>query len=164
MTIGSTPSWLQIAKDCVGLKEIPGRKHNSTILSWLERLGAWWRDDETPWCGVFVAHCLREAGQPLPKNWMRALAWADYGSNLRSTHVAPGAILVFARQGGGHVGFYAGEDTNYYYVLGGNQGNAVSISKIAKTRCTAIRWPKGEPVVGGPLRLSLNAAVTTNEA
>lgn len=164
MTDGGLPSWMRIAKDCVGLKEIPGAKHNSTIQTWLAKLGAWWRDDETPWCGVFVAHCMREAGLPVPQNWMRAKAWADYGSNLRSTHVAPGAILVFSRQGGGHVGFYAGEDSTFFYVLGGNQGNAVTISKIAKARCIAIRWPKGEPVVGGPKLVSLKADVTTNEA
>lgn len=164
MTSSYLPNWMQIAKGYVGVKEIPGPKHNTTIQAWLAKLGAWWRDDETPWCGVFVAHCLREAGLPLPQNWMRAKAWADYGSNLRSTHAAPGAILVFARQGGGHVGFYAGEDSTFFYVLGGNQGNAVSISKIAKARCIAIRWPKGEPVIGGPTRIALNAAVTTNEA
>jgi uncharacterized protein (TIGR02594 family) len=155
---------MRIAKDCVGLKEIPGPKHNSTIQTWLAKLGAWWRDDETPWCGVFVAHCMREAGLPIPQHWMRAKAWADYGSNLRGTHVAPGAILVFARQGGGHVGFYAGEDSTYFYVLGGNQGNAVTISKIAKARCIAIRWPKDQPVIGGPKRIALNVEVTTNEA
>lgn len=158
------PRWFETARQYVGLKEIPGAKHNTVIQGWLARLGAWWRDDETPWCGVFVAHCMREAGLPVPDNWMRAKAWADYGSNLRSTHVAPGAILVFARQGGGHVGFYAGEDNTYFYVLGGNQGNAVTISKIAKARCIAIRWPKGEPVIGGPLRVALKADVTTNEA
>ena len=164
MTNSYLARWMEIAKGYVGVKEIPGAQHSSTIQKWLARLGAWWRDDETPWCGVFVANCLREAGLPLPENWMRAKSWTDYGSNLRSTHVAPGAILVFARQGGGHVGFYAGEDSSYFYVLGGNQGNAVSISKIAKSRCIAIRWPKGEPVIGGPKLVSLKADVTTNEA
>jgi len=158
------PKWMQIARTHVGTREIPGPKHNTTIQSWLARLGAWWRDDETPWCGVFVAHCMREAGLPVPANWMRAKSWADYGSNLRSTFVAPGAILVFSRQGGGHVGFYAGEDASNFYVLGGNQGNEVNISRISKARCVAIRWPKGEPVVGGPRQMSLNVNKTTNEA
>lgn len=160
----SEPKWLSIARSYVGTKEIPGKKHNSVILSWLAKLNAWWRDDETPWCGVFVAHCVREAGLPVPANWMRAKAWADYGANLRSTHVAPGAILVFARAGGGHVGFYVGEDKLYFYVLGGNQSNETNIAKIAKARCIAIRWPKGEPVIGGPKVISLDAKVTTNEA
>lgn len=160
----SGPRWFDIAKGYIGVKEIPGRQHNSTIRSWLERLGAWWRDDETPWCGVFVAHCLREAGLPVAKNWMRALAWIEYGSNLRTTHVAPGAILIFSRKGGGHVGFYVGENQTHYFVLGGNQSNSVNISKIAKERCAAIRWPRGVPVTGGPVRLSMNAETTTNEA
>lgn len=160
----SDPAWFAKAKEYLGLKEIPGKRHNSTILSWLERLGAWWRDDETPWCGVFVAHCMREAGLPVPQHWMRAKAWADYGANLRASHVAPGAILVFARQGGGHVGFYVGEDATYYYVLGGNQSNSVNVAKIAKARCIAIRWPRRVPVVGGPKRVNLKAEVSQNEA
>jgi len=157
------PAWLVEARKHVGLKEVPGARHNAVILGWLERLKAWWRDDETPWCGVFVAHCMRQANLPLPKDWMRAKAWADWGSNLRSTHVAPGAVLVFARQGGGHVGFYVGEDNTYFYVLGGNQGNAVNIMKLAKARCIAIRWPKDVPVVGGPVRRA-GGVVSTNEA
>lgn len=160
----SGPHWFDIAKSYIGTKEVPGRQTSGTIRSWLERLGAWWRDDETPWCGVFVAYCLREAGQPVPQHWMRALAWKDYGSNLRSTHVTLGAVLVFERKGGGHVGFYVGENATHFYVLGGNQGNSVSIAKIAKDRCVAIRWPKGVPVIGGPVRLSMNAEITTNEA
>lgn len=164
MSQASEPDWFRIAKEHVGLKEVPGKRHNTTILSWLAKLGAWWRDDETPWCGVFVAHCMREAGLPVPQYWMRAKAWADYGANLRASHVALGAILVFARKGGGHVGFYAGEDPTYYYVLGGNQSNSVNVAKIAKVRCIAIRWPKGEPVIGGPKRVSLKAEVSENEA
>jgi uncharacterized protein (TIGR02594 family) len=158
------PRWLTIARRYLGTKEIPGRKHSSVISAWLAKLGAWWRDDETPWCGTFVAHCMREAGLPTPEHWYRAKAWSDYGANLRTTHVAPGALLIFARTGGGHVGFYVGEDHAHYYVLGGNQGNEVSIAKIAKVRCIAIRWPRGEPVIGGPKRMAMDARVTTNEA
>lgn len=159
------PRWLIEARKHNGLKEIPGKRHNSTILSWLAKLNAWWRDDETPWCGVFVAHCMREAGLPVPKYWMRAKAWADYGANLRASHVAPGAILVFARQGGGHVGFYVGEDKTHYHVLGGNQSNMVNVMRIAKARCIAIRWPRGEAVIGGPKHVAASAAaVSTNEA
>ena len=156
--------WMKTARESIGLKEVAGPKHNTKIQAWLAKLGAWWRDDETPWCGTFVAHCLREAGHPVPKHWYRALAWKEYGSNLRPTHVCEGAILVFARQGGGHVGFYVGEDRFYYRVLGGNQSNAVNIMRIAKSRCVAIRWPKGVPVTGGPVHVASNAPVSDNEA
>lgn len=148
------PSWLNVARLHIGTKEIPGPKHSPIILGWLERLKAWWRDDETPWCGVFVAHCMQEAGIPIPKLYMRASEWATWGVNLRKERLAPGAVLVFARKGGGHVGFYVGEDDNYYFVLGGNQNNSVNIHKIAKSRLLASRWPKGKPVLGKPIVMS----------
>jgi uncharacterized protein (TIGR02594 family) len=158
------PRWLQIARSYVGVREVPGAKHNGTILGWLSRLKAWWKDDETPWCGVFVAECMRQAGiTDLPKTWMRASSWGLWGANLRTTHVAPGAILVFTRRGGGHVGFYVGEDKLFYYVLGGNQNNMVNVAKIAKARCTAVRWPRGEPVVGGPVNM-VGGVVSDTEA
>jgi len=159
----SDPSWMVEARKHIGTTEIPGSRHNSKIINWLRTLRAWWSDDETPWCGTFVAHCLQSVGLPIAKNWFRAKDWATYGSNLRSTHVAPGAILVFARQGGGHVGFYVGEDANFYYVLGGNQSNSVNTMKLAKARCIAIRWPQGEPVIGGPVQMS-GGVVSSNEA
>lgn len=157
------PKWLKIAETYTGLSEIRGPKHNSKIIGWLDKLGAWWRDDETPWCGVFVAHCMQDVGLPYPTFYMRAKAWEDYGSLLRRDRLAPGAILVFDRAGGGHVGFYVGEDAGHYFVLGGNQGNAVSVMKLGKSRLLASRWPKGEPVIGKPVYMK-GGKVSTNEA
>lgn len=157
------PAWLSTAEKLQGIKEIPGPKHNPTIVGWLRDLNAWWSDDETPWCGTYVAHCLKEADLPIPKLWFRARAWADYGAVLRPDRLAPGAILVFGRQGGGHVGFYTGEDAGYYFVLGGNQSNGVNVMKLGKSRLIASRWPKGVPVIGGPVRLA-GGVVSTNEA
>lgn len=159
----TNPRWLKTAERHQGLREIVGPGHNKTILGWLEKLRAWWRDDETPWCGVFVAHCMQEADLPFPKMYMRAKAWSDYGSLLRPDRLAPGAILVFDRAGGGHVGFYVGEDAGHYFVLGGNQGNAVNVMKLGKTRLVASRWPTGEPVLGKPTILS-GGRVSQNEA
>ncbi|MGE9658889.1 hypothetical protein ACQP6C_10405 [Snodgrassella alvi] len=47
-------SWISEARKHIGLREIKGAKHNPTILAWLKynkESTAWWRDDETPWCG-----------------------------------------------------------------------------------------------------------------
>jgi len=156
-------NWMKTARESVGLAEIVGPKHNTKIQAWLSKLGAWWKDDETPWCGTFVAHCLREAGHPIPKHWYRALAWKDYGSNLDPRFACDGAILVFSRQGGGHVGFYVGEDMQYYSVLGGNQKNAVTVMRIAKDRCVAIRWPKGVPLTSGRVFVK-GGKISENEA
>lgn len=158
------PCWLTIARKYIGTREIKGPKHSSVITGWLVKLRAWWRDDETAWCGVAVAAWMQEAGLPLPTHWYRAKAWSDYGSNIRPERIAPGAILVFERSGGGHVGLYVGEDSLYYHVLGGNQNNAVNIARIAKSRCIATRWPKGEPVIGKPVKLASDGTpITTNE-
>ena len=158
------PHWLGIARKYVGTREIVGPQHNTTIMGWLKRLKSWIKDDETPWCGTFVAAVMQEAGLPYPNEYPRAKAWADYGARIRTHLIAPGAILVFARQGGGHVGFYVGEDTDCYHVLGGNQGNAVSTVRIAKARCIATRWPKGQPVNGKPVWLKANGQRSENEA
>jgi uncharacterized protein (TIGR02594 family) len=95
---------------------------------------------------------------------VRASSWATWGSPIQADRLAPGAILVFERPGGGHVGFYVGEDATTYSVLGGNQGDKVSIARVAKSRCVARRWPKGVAVIGKPIVLASAGAVSTNEA
>lgn len=161
----SEPRWIATARSMIGLREVPGPKSNPKIVDMLVRLKAWWKEDATPWCGVFVADVMQRAGFPIPKDWMRAKAWADWGSRLRPERLAPGAVLVFGREGGGHVGFYLGEDSSHYHVLGGNQGDAVSIARIAKSRLLASRWPKGEPVNSGPVHFAASGTpVSTGEA
>jgi hypothetical protein len=67
--------------------------------------------------------------------------------------------------GPGHVGLYVGQDASHYYVLGGNQGDAASIMRIARNRLIASRWPKGVSVTGGPITMAANGAATSrNEA
>lgn len=158
-----SPAWMAEAHKLIGTREIVGPKHNPVILNWLAKLKAWWQNDETPWCGTFVAHCLDAVRLPLAKNWFRAKAWAEYGSALAQPCV--GAILVFQRPGGGHVGFYYAEDLKHYHVLGGNQGNKVSIAKIEKSRCIAVRWPTGVAVTTKPFIVAAGkGGVSTNEA
>lgn len=159
------PRWIATARGMVGLCEVPGPKSNPKIVDSLARLKAWWSDDATPWCGVFVADVMQRHGFPIPRDWMRAKAWADWGVRLQPARLAPGAVLVFGRDGGGHVGFYLGEDATHFHVLGGNQGDAVNVSRIGKGRLLASRWPRGEPVIGGPVQLAArSSAVSTGEA
>lgn len=116
--------WIQEAKKHVGLKEIKGSKHNLIILGWLLRLKAWWANDETAWCGVFVAFCLQSVDIKVPKNWMRALDYLNYGTKLNAP--AYGCVAVKSRVGGGHVGFVVGKTpSGKIVVLGGNQSDMV---------------------------------------
>ena len=160
----SEPRWMAEARKLIGQREIPGPKHNRWIADGWKRLGAgWFTDDETPWCGLFVAHCIEAAGLPFPKMFPRAKVWAEWGKPCPAT---VGAVAVFGRQGGGHVGFLVGESHSHYYVLGGNQSNAVNIMPIAKDRLVkdGIRWPVqlGLPAPGLP-RMT-GGVVSTNEA
>ena len=152
------------------MAEIPGKQHNPTIQNWLRTLKAWWSDDETPWCGTFVAHCCRTANRDIPKDWFRALAWAEAGERL--TAPAYGCIAVFSRTGGGHVGFVVGRDrAGNLMILGGNQGNKVSIAKFSKDRVVAYVWPSVNGAKNQPAKdryqlpvLVSNGAFSTNEA
>ena len=161
------PSWLQYARQLIGVREVPGPRHSPTIMKWIaglgSKLGITVRDDETPWCGTFCAHVMDRVGIEPPAIAVRASAWGTWGRKLLAPR--PGCIMVFTRAGGGHVGFYVGEDATHFHILGGNQGNAVSIARIAKDRLTAMRWPNGvdlPPAKVVPLTPG-GAPVTVNE-
>lgn len=158
--------WVAEGMKYKGLKEIPGPKHNATILMWLKKLHAWWSDDETPWCGVFVAYLMQTCGFALPKLWMQAKAWGDWGTRLAAP--VPGCLVVFTRVGGGHVGIVLGTTpAGELVVLGGNQGDAVSIARFGKDRqATAVYcYPPGLPVPDQKLQLmSASGEVSTKEA
>lgn len=66
----------------------------------------------------------------------------------------------------GNVALYVGEDDNYYHCLGGNQGDAVSIVRISKERCIAVRrfYSVGVPANVRPVKLAANGTPSTNEA
>ena len=139
-----SPSWLRIAFKYEGLQEIPGPKHSGVISGWLTKLGAWWKDDETPWCGVFVAAVMEEAGFKYPSLYMRASSWLSWGQKIDKPVL--GSIVVFDRKGGGHVGFVVGITKHGdLWVLGGNQRNAVNISLFHPKRIKGHRIPSNWP-------------------
>lgn len=157
------PLWVQLARGDIGLREVPGSMTEPRIAKWLGDLKAWWRDDETPWCGTACAAWMRASGAAIPKNWFRAKAWADWGQHL--DRPAYGCIVVFERQGGGHVGLVVGEDTSgRLLVLGGNQGDAVNIRAFPRDRAIAYRWPIGWPMPAYEQLAQGIAAATTGEA
>lgn len=167
--IPTEPVWMREARRFMGLKEVAGPRSNSTIIGWAKRLGGWiasyYTDDDIPWCGLALAHWISFTlpSEPLPGNYLSALAWANFGSRLDTP--ALGAVLVFKRPGGGHVGLYVGEDASHFHVLGGNQSNSVSVTRIEKARLVATRWPtSGGKPAGGRVTLTASGAVSRNEA
>jgi uncharacterized protein (TIGR02594 family) len=160
-----TPPWLEEARRWKGLTENVGKGSNATILRWGKAIADWFVDDDTPWCGAFVHGQLAAAlpDEVLPSNALWARAWGEFGVPLKNP--APGAVLVFSRGTGGHVGFYVGEDDTRFRVLGGNQSNAVTDTWIAKSRLIATRWPKTFPLpTAGRVLSTAGGALSTNEA
>lgn len=110
-------------------------------------------DDETAWCGTFVSACLATAGFKPPRGavGVRARWWGGWGDPLSLTERPPlGAIAVYSRPGGGHVGFVVGmTPQGDLIILGGNQGNAVTEARFARNdprlKLVALRWPAGVP-------------------
>ena len=172
MTVNSN-KWFNEAKrlEAKGIVEIPGKKNNVDIMYMAKAMGAWYPNDETAWCGLYIAYCLWLAGvkmKDMPGNILGARQWKDFGDAVDVGQETEGDILVFWRgkKNGsyGHVGFYAGETKTAYRVLGGNQGNTVSYVWIAKERLLAIRRPKGSKA--GPKIKTSNTSghnLSTNE-
>lgn len=137
--------WLTAARGYLGTREIPGARTAPIIERWLIRLRAWWQDDETPWCGVACAAFMQEGGIGiLPTHWYRAKNWLNWGEELAGP--ALGAVVVFGREGGGHVAIVSGRSTDGRLMcIGGNQGNAVSEAPFDWSRVLGYRWPAPAP-------------------
>jgi len=158
--------WMDFAGRVKGLHET---RDHGRLRAWLG--ASTWRYDprEVPWCGGFVETCYRFAGiaaSEMPDTPEGAQNWRHFGFACGPNF---GACLVFWRGSAsswkGHVGFCWGEDPTHFHVLGGNQSNAVTVSRISKDRLVAARWPNGWRVTTGPIHLSAaGVPVTTNEA
>lgn len=160
--------WLLEAQRCIGITEAQGPANNPLIIGWGQRLRISYADDEIPWCGLFVAHCVGEQlpREPLPINPLGARNWAKL--DVPCPVPQPGAIMVFWRKsptsGLGHVALYIGEDANSFHVLGGNQGDKVCVTRMPRGRFVTARWPKtAPPPTGGPRLLTPNGALSENE-
>lgn len=161
------PRWVAEARKHIGQKEVPGPKSNSWILNLWVKIAPWLGradDSVVPWCGAFVAHCLRTTGIEPPKAFYRASAYLSMGKPLPKP--AYGCIVVFTRDGGGHVGFVVGKNSQgNLMVLGGNQGDAVKISAFSTSRVTGYRWPQSTMIpeyYNLPL-LASDGSLSTNE-
>jgi uncharacterized protein (TIGR02594 family) len=124
--------WYEEARRLVGTREVVGTGSNPDIIKWARRLNIDYKDDDIPWCGLFVAHCLGSTlpEERLPGGPLGARNWAKFGQHCDPVQ---GAL--------GHVGFYQSEDDKAYHVLGGNQSNAVNTARVGKERLLDARWP-----------------------
>lgn len=179
MIIPSKYAWLaqvnglpKIIREGLALYDVtekPGAVNEPQIIAWAQEIGGdvaqVYKADSIPWCGLFAGVVCQRAGKQIPRNPLWALSWSAFGVPVDQPML--GDVLVFKRDGGGHVGFYVAEDATAYHVLGGNQGDRVSIARIAKSRLYAARrpvWAIAPPLGRLPYVVAFSGALSTNEA
>lgn len=187
------PRLVQEGLSELGLREKPGVANNPEIIGWADEVARavktaynnwaadWYNADSIAWCGLFMAAIAVRAANGKtdrlpPKSYLSALAWADFGipvqwkgrEGLRLQNIWVGDVLVFVRNGGGHVGICVGvsKDGKTVFVLGGNQSDAVTITELKVERLYAVRRPPYGVIPAGArhVRLSSTGIVSTNEA
>jgi uncharacterized protein (TIGR02594 family) len=132
------------ANDYLGLEEWPGARHNPQVVGFAEAVGhAWVQDDETPWCASFVGAVLAQVGLPHTGK-LNARSYLDWGVPVDLADAEQGDVVVFSRGDPngwqGHVAFFHGIDSSgNILVLGGNQGNRVSIAPYPRSRLLGVR-------------------------
>lgn len=126
-----------LAMRFVGIKEQAGTdKNNPFIMSFLTLDASWPANDEVPWCSAFVNYVAWLLRLPRSKS-LAARSWLGVGVPVTLIQLDRGFDIVVLNRGGspdptvlqspGHVGFYGGMEAGRIMVLGGNQGNTVSL-------------------------------------
>lgn len=144
----SEPQWLALARQDLGVKEISGPQANPRIMQYYKAANAnWAKGDEVPWCGAAMAAWVAGAGFAPPPEAARARAWLDWGIPLEKPRV--GCITVLKRgddPAAGHVTEWLEDRGDRFLGIGGNQGDAVSITAFPIRDILGYRWPPGAPL------------------
>lgn len=134
----------------LGEGEVSGRNDGP----WVERILG--EDKRLNWCAAFVLRAFQQGGAPLPGNFYKNRAVKELEARLREagaeiplSELAPGDIVTFAREGGGHVGIAeelirSGGDVIGFKSIEGNVGNAVRrvLHQLHERDIrAAFRWP-----------------------
>lgn len=156
----SDPPWMQTAIMAIGTTEAAGSADNPKIITAVHSIGDKFPEqksyadsyhhDSTAWCGCFVAWAMSQNniepqfGPTDTDRWMWAQSWLQFGQPCMPIR---GAVMVFTREGGGHVAFLDSiTASGDYKVLGGNQSDAVNIATQKASSFLGARWPDGFPL------------------
>lgn len=143
MTAADKPAWMIVAERELarGVREVPGARHDPRVLKYHAATTLHATSDEVPWCSAFVNWCLVSAAIAGTRS-AAARSWLTWGVALEAPRF--GAITVLQRgtnPAQGHVGFYVDARSDAVLLLGGNQGNAVSMAAYPRGRVLGFRWP-----------------------
>jgi uncharacterized protein (TIGR02594 family) len=140
----------KVAQRFVGVKEGPGAVNEPLVLAMLKLDAKWVEKDETAWCSAFVNFVCFLLEVPRSRS-LAARSWLTVGASVPLSDARAGYDVVVLKRGSGaqpgadvlaapgHVGLYAGQDASNVLLLGGNQGDAVSIAPFPKSRILGVR-------------------------
>ncbi|CAO4178774.1 NlpC/P60 family protein [Methylorubrum populi] len=141
------PAWLTLASHDLGTVEGIGKANNPKVVSYFKDAGfAGIKDDATAWCAAFANAMLERSGRRGSRS-LAARSFESWGVGLKEP--ALGCIATKRRGNSswqGHVGFVVGASASTIYLLGGNQGDSVSIAGFKRSEFTSFRWPADVPL------------------
>jgi uncharacterized protein (TIGR02594 family) len=161
-TVPGAP-WVSEVRACTGVDEIPGSADSPIIMAWrldisnafpeMASYTAGYTGDDIAWCGFGLAAAMARCKIAPPfdpdddtGSYLWALSWEDWGVRLKSPKV--GAIMVFEREGGGHVAILEKVEGKTFWIRGFNQSDTVNVTTRAwDASFVAAVWPEGWPLV-----------------
>lgn len=133
---------VRLAHRFVGERELLGAQSNPFVLSMLKLDHEWPTDDAVPWCSAFVNFIAWLLRLPRSKS-LAARSWLTVGFPVQIAETLPGDVVILRRGKDpqkGHVGFFMGwRSGDSVDILGGNQGNAVSVASFPVADIVGIR-------------------------
>lgn len=133
------PKYYAEAERLLGLKEIPGKNTAPEITAlWADAGLPQITDDETPWCAAFVNGCLVRGNKASTKSGLaRSFKFDEHADKFETLKKPEKYCIGVMKRGNsswqGHVGLVADFDAKYVWLLGGNQKNAVNISRFPRS-------------------------------
>jgi uncharacterized protein (TIGR02594 family) len=145
--------WMAAARAELGVREVDGEERNSDrVLEYLRSCTGprpLLARDTTPWCSAFANWCMQQVHLPRTRS-LAARSWLRYGDAVLRPDLRYGDVIVLWRglklgpqrlNAPGHVGFADHWTDQTIWLLGGNQGNRVSVQPYPWTRVIGIRRP-----------------------
>ena len=140
----TVPLWMRLAEAelAAHVREVPGPGNNPRVVEYHQATSFKATDDAVPWCSAFVNWCFKEVGISGTRS-AAARSWLTWGEALDQPEY--GCVVVLARgknPAQGHVAFFTDRRPDgHLLLLGGNQGDAVSIAAYLPEKVLAYRWP-----------------------
>lgn len=132
--------WMELAKEELGINEIPGPVNNERILEYHQATTLKATDDETAWCSAFVCWVLETCGMKSTRS-AAARSYLNWGFKAQGYPYGAVCVLRRGKAWQGHVGFIVGDSINEVSLLSGNQNDSVSIVRYKKELVLDVRWP-----------------------